>query len=289
MDNKITLIKFIPLLIRKIRDDSILAYAYHLTYNLLLSFFPFLIFLMTLVGFADLDSSAILSPLESYLPNEVYKLISDIVIDVVDQQRNGLMSFSILLAVYSASGGFRSFMEGTNKAMGVSEKRNIFIRYLLSVFWVILFSFAIVLALLGIVFGQQIINMMQRYSSFLPFKELLEIFRIVIPEIVVFLLILAFYMLVPGQKVCFRCAISGAIFTTTAWNIFTIIFQFYVNTYANYSKLYGALGAVIALLLWLLLTSMIMLIGVEINALLMDLEIVKNPAFDSARKSREYQ
>lgn len=84
-------------------------------------------------------------------------------------------------------------------------------------------------------------------------------------------------MFVPAQRICFRCAIPGALLTTTAWIIFTMLFQIYVNTYANYSRFYGTLGAVIILLLWLLFTSVIMLLGLELNAILQELNIVKAP------------
>lgn len=282
---RISLIHFIKLLIIRIRHDGISAYAYHLTYNLLLSFFPLLIFLVTLVGYASLDSSVILVPLETYLPKEVYKLASEIVIDVVDRQRDGLMSFSILVAIYSASGGFRAFMEGTNRAMRVPERRNIIIRFLISIISVILFGIAIVIALLGIVFGQQIISLLDKFPSFLALKELLQFFRFIVPEAILFLLLLTFYMFVPAKNVCFRCAVPGAIFTTLTWTAFTLLFQYYVNTYANYSKFYGALGAVIVLMLWLLLTSMIMLFGVEINALMVELGIIKAPNKKNAKNS----
>jgi membrane protein len=232
---------------------------------------------MTLIGYANLDSSAILSSMEAYLPAEVYSFIADIVVDVVDKQRDGLLSFSILFAVYYSSSGFRSFMEASNRALGIRERRNIILRFLVSVFCVILFALSILLALLGIVFGQQIINLASSYSQSFPLVEVLKVLRIIIPELLVFLLILSFYIFVPAQRICFRCAIPGAIFATLTWTIFTMLFQFYVNSYTNYSKFYGALGTVIILLLWLLLTSIIMLIGIEINALLMELDIVKKP------------
>lgn len=277
MKSRITPVKFIKLLVKRCGEDQITEYAYHMTYNLLLSFFPFIIFLMTLVGYMDLDSSVVLRSLEIYLPQNVYQLVSEIIIDVFDRQRDGLMSFSIIFAVYAASGGFRAFIKACNRAMKVKEERHIVKLYLQSFFWVILFATAILLSLLGIVFGENIINLIYRYIKTSGNRRLLHIFRILIPEIITFLLFLSFYMFVPAQKVCFRCAITGTVFTTSSWIIFTMLFQLYVNNYANYSRFYGTLGAVVALLLWLLLTSIIMLIGVEINALLIDLNIVKPP------------
>lgn len=275
MRKKISPVKFIVHLAIRFRKDNIMAYAYTMTYSLLLSFFPFLIFLMTLVGYSDLDSSLILPSLGSYLPDEVYTLVSEIVTEVLDHQRNGLMSFSGIFAAYAASGGFRSFMEASNRILGIKERRNVIFRYILSVFWVILLSIAIVFALLSIVFGQQILNLLYRY---IPHSiDLFQIYRIIVPEIFIFLLFLSFYMFVPAQRICFRCAIPGALLTTTAWIIFTMLFQIYVNTYANYSRFYGTLGAVIILLLWLLFTSVIMLLGLELNAILQELNIVKAP------------
>ncbi|NLM75490.1 MAG: YihY/virulence factor BrkB family protein [Clostridiaceae bacterium] len=273
MKKRIGIVKFTKMLIKRCSEDNITQYAYHLTYALLLSFFPFLIFLITLIGYSQLDSSVVLTSLRNFLPDDVYNLISGIVIEVVDNQQDGLMSFSIIFAIFSASGGFRAFMRASNRAMRIEEKRNIIVQYILSIFWVILLALGIILALLGIVFGEYLINLTYKFFTSAASSKLLHVFRIIIPQIFIFLLFLSFYMFVPAEKICFRCAITGTVFTTSAWIIFTMGFQYYVNNFANYSRFYGTLGAVVALMLWLSLTSIIMLIGVEINALLMELKI----------------
>ncbi|NMA64671.1 MAG: YihY/virulence factor BrkB family protein [Clostridiaceae bacterium] len=277
MEKRIGLIKFTKLLIKRCGEDNITQYAYHMTYALLLSFFPFLIFLTTLIGYSQLDSSVVLTALSDFLPDEVYKLISGIVIEVVDKQQDGLMPISLIFALYAASGGFRAFMRASNRALRTDENRNIIIQHFLSIFWVVLFALGIILALLGIVFGEYLINLFYEFIKPSGSRKLLHVFRIIIPQVFIFLLFLSFYMFVPAQKVCFRCAITGAVFTTSAWIIFTMAFQHYVNNYSNYSRFYGTLGAVVAFMLWLSLTSTIMLIGVEINALLLELKITTPP------------
>jgi len=273
MKNRINIFKFVRMLIKRCNEDNITQYAYHLTYALLLSFFPFLIFLFTLIGYSQLDSSLILTSLKNFLPEEVYSLVSEIVDEIVDYEQDGLMSVSIIFAILAASGGFRAFIHAANKAMRIEEKRNILVRYLLSVFWVILLALGIILALMGIVFGEFLINLLYKYFAPSTSRKLLHVFRIIIPEVFIFLLFLSFHMFVPAKKVCFRCAITGTVFTTSAWIVFTMAFQYYVSNFTNYSKFYGTLGAVVVLLLWLSLTSTIILIGVEINALLMELNI----------------
>ena len=269
--------KFLLALLKRIDEDNIVAFAYQLTYSFLLAVFPFLIFLFTLIGYSDLDSSAILSTLDSSLPDNVFNMINDIVTDIVDSQRGGLMSLSVFLSIYAASGGFRAFMKGTNKALGISDERFLPLKYLLSIFWVILFALTILLALIGIVFGQQLLDLASYYFPGLPFEGLIKLLRIILPVSFIFILILAFYIFVPAKKVKFRHAFPGAIFSTFTWTVFTLVFQKYVDNFANYSRFYGALGAVIALMLWLLLTSLILLLGVELNAMLIETKNIDDP------------
>jgi membrane protein len=259
--------------------DHMVAYAYQLTYSLLLAVFPFLIFLFTLIGYSNLDSAPILELLQSTLPKNIYELIASVVIDIVDRQRSGLMSLSVFLAVYAASAGFRAFMKATNEALGLKEERNIVTIYLLSLFFVILFALTILLSLIGIVFGQQILDLITHYIPTLPLENLLQILRILLPVAFVFFLILNFYIFVPAKRLRFRYALPGAAFSTITWIVFTFVFQYYVDQFSNYSRFYGALGAVVALMLWLLLTSQILLLGVEWNAVLMELKEVDNPFY----------
>lgn len=266
-------------LFKRVTEDDSLAFAYQLTYSLLLAFFPFLIFLLTLVGYSSIDSSEILSRMQSVLPGEVYKLTAGIVTDVVGQQRGNLLGLSVFLAVYTASGGFRAFMKGTNKAMDMDDKRNIVVKYLSSIIWVVLFAATIIMALIGIVFGNQILSLISAYFPFLPLEGIIQVVRFAIPIGMIFILFVLFYMFVPARNVRVRYAFPGAMFATLGWLLATFAFQVYVDNFANYSRLYGTLGAVVALMLWLLITSMIMLLAAEINALLIELKMADNPYF----------
>lgn len=268
-------VEFIKLFITKSKEDNITEYAYRLTYQLLLSFFPFLAFLMTVISFAELDFSILMSSTETFFPKQVYELIYNITSESKAGQRSNWMSFSLLFSLYAGSGGFRAIMEGANKVTASFEKRSLVLRYVLSIIWTLLFSFAITSALLGIVFGQKIIR---RLKIFLPFgldEPFLNLLRIVVPLVIVFTLFLLINMFVPSQQVCFSCALPGTLFITVVWIAFTLLFGFYVNRYADFSVFYGAIGSVIILLIWLQLTSVILLLGMQMNALFMRLGITK--------------
>jgi len=94
------------------------------------------------------------------------------------------------------------------------------------------------------------------------------------------------YMFVPYRNVKFKYAFPGALFSTLVWIAFTILFQFYINNFANYSRFYGTLGAVIGLLLWLSLTSIIMMLGASLNAYLIERRGIEEPYMRKRKKGR---
>ena len=115
---------FIIYFIVKIRDDDIFALGAQLAYYMILSFFPFLIFLLTLIGFSNLDSMEVLGGLRAILPTSAFELIYNIIIEVIEKQNTGLLGASLLLVVWAASSAFRAVIKGVNKAYGIKETRS---------------------------------------------------------------------------------------------------------------------------------------------------------------------
>jgi len=252
-----------------VRKDDLIPYAHQLTLSLILSVFPFAMFLFTLVGFLNLNSALILDSVERVLPEMVHSFFREIIIDVVDSQRGGLLSFSIILAIYAASGGFRAFMKGCNRVTGSEETRSFIKRYLLSVIWVILFALTLVLALLAIVFSRQIVALLDDIWSVAWLAALTGPLRFIVPVLTMATILTLLFMFGPAVRLRFRQAWPGALFTTLTWVLLTLAFRFYVDHFADYSRFYGALGALIALLIWLQLISTVLLLGVEVNAVLL--------------------
>jgi len=254
---------------RKIEENHLVSYANQLTLSLILAFFPFVIFLFTLLGFLQLDPTSLLEQLAQILPLSVYRQVSGIIEDVLGRQHGQLLSISIVVAIHAASRGFRALTKGSNQVLGLVDRRNFLINYLISVAGVIVFAMTIIIVLVAMVFGQQIINLLMLRFPQLPLYQLIQLSRHVLPVLLIFCILTLFYMFVPARRVRFRAAFPGALFTTIAWTALTLLFQYYVDNFADYSVFYGALGTMVALLLWVQLISTIILLGVEINALLL--------------------
>ena len=118
MSKKLSLRRKMNLLIHlivKIKNDDVFALSSQLAYYLILSFFPFIIFLITLVGFSNLSSIEVMGGLSAILPASVYELTESIVKEVFDKQYTELLGVSILLSVWTASSAFREMFYRTKE------------------------------------------------------------------------------------------------------------------------------------------------------------------------------
>ena len=161
--------EFIIYFVVKIKDDDIFALAAQLAYYLILSFFPFLIFLLTLVGFSNLDSMEVLGALRAVLPTSAFELIYNVIIEIIEKQNTGLLGASLLLVIWSASSAFRAVIKGINKAYGLKENRSFIRRALIAILCTFSLAFVIMLTLVMLVFGRLIGDLL---ASYLPFQRL---------------------------------------------------------------------------------------------------------------------
>jgi len=264
-----TLLEKIVYFIVKVNNDDVFALASQLAYNLILSFFPFLIFIMNLIAFSPLDSLNIISALDTLLPANVLTLVATTLDEIIGTHNVGLLGVSIVLTIWSASSGFRGVVKGLNKAYNIRERRSFVKMLMVSMFFTLALSMVIVLALAALVFG----NVIEEYlMRILPFESVVNVLWDLIRYIVVIVIMIFVFALLyrytPAKKIPWREVIPGSIFSSLGWIGVSLIFSFYVDNFANYSRLYGSLGAVFALMIWLYITSFILIIGAEINSIL---------------------
>lgn len=256
-------------LIVKVKRDDIFSLASQLAYYLVLSFFPFLIFLITLIGFIQPNPEDVLYGMSNLLPTSVFQLIQSTINEVISSQNAGLLGVSILLTIWTASSGFRAVIKGINKAYNLNDKRSYITRSFISYISTIVLAVTIILTLILLVFGQLIGNYL---IALLPLNGLMafiwNILRYVVILIYLILVFATIYRYTPCKRVSWRNTIPGAIFSTFGWIAISLAFSFYINNFGNYSRLYGGLAAVFILMIWLFLMSIIFILGVEINSVL---------------------
>ncbi|MGE7980629.1 YihY/virulence factor BrkB family protein [Psychrobacillus sp. NPDC093200] len=258
-------------LIAHIQRTDITGLAAQLAYFFLLSLFPLLIFIVTLLPYLNLDEAQVFRFIENYAPAEVYKLINGTVSDVLVSRNGGLLSIGILGTIWSASNGMNAIVKSLNRSYDIEETRPFFIVRALSVVFTLLMILLFAVALVLPVFGQQIGTILFSYFGFQEdFVNLWNNIRWTLTPIIMFIVLCALYWIVPNIKLGLRSVFPGAAFATLGWILVSLVFSFYVSNFANYSATYGSIGGIIILMLWLYFTGIILLVGGQINSVMQE-------------------
>lgn len=260
---------FMIYFIVKVKNDDIFALGAQLAYYLMLSFFPFLIFLMMVLGYSSLNSLDIIEGLRNLVPESAFHLIKSIVTEVLNTRSSSILGISVVLTIWTASSGFRAAIKGINKAYEIKETRSFLKRVIIAIICTFLLVITIFGTLILLVFG----NILGDYlANILPFEFAIKtLWNWLRYGIIIFTMMVVFaglYRYTPCKRMSWREVFPGAVVSTIGWLITSMGFSFYVNNFSNYSQLYGSLGAVFILMTWLYLSSMIFILGVEINAVL---------------------
>lgn len=261
------MLKDLKQLVSRVIDDDITALAAQLTYYLLLSFFPFLLLLLTMLGYSELQSKDVLVYLSQVMPKSAFDLIYNTVISVLDSRNGNVLSLSIVGIVWTGSSGFRAIMKGLNKAYDEKETRPYWKVLTISILFMIGLVVVIIVAVALVVFGQMIgegiAASLHVSDNFLLSWDFIRYLVTLGGMVFIFA---ALYHFTPCKRLTWREVMPGATFSTLGWLISSLGFAYYVNNFNNYSGVYGSIGAVIVLMLWLYITSIIILLGGEINA-----------------------
>ncbi|NLT57849.1 MAG: YihY/virulence factor BrkB family protein [Clostridiales bacterium] len=248
-------------------EDRVNEAAAHLAYFFLFSVFPIVIFLNALLALFAFDPNLLLS-LETVIPQPLLELLSAYLGYLQRARSATLMYTGLALALWFFSRATRSLILDINKAMRIRRQRGPLHLFLLSMLLTVGLLFSVLLALLFVVTGRQV---MQWVGQWLPtLVSLIEAWQPLRPLVTAgyfFVLLLAMYTVAPARPVRLAEALPGTLFAMAAWLASSMLFSLYVDNFSRYSLLYGSLGAIIVLMLWLYLLGVVLVMGAHLNAI----------------------
>lgn len=262
-------VDFFKQLYKKIQHDDVQGLSAQLAFYLILSFFPFLIFIMTIIGYASISIKDKIKYLEEVMPAEAVTIIEEIVNEVSDGRSQALLSFGMLATLWTASRGINAIIKGLNRAYDIGESRVFWKVRGISLLVTLGIGLVILLSALLLVFGTwlrtKIIKMMDLPEGL---YQLMSSLQYAVPVVIMFIVFSLLYWIAPNRRISFKEVLPGAAFTTISWILTSVLFSLYVNQFGDFSKTYGSLGGVTILLIWLYISSVVLLVGGEINAIL---------------------
>ena len=265
MNGQNRLVYLIKRMVYRYFSDGIPQAAAELSYFLLFSMFPLLMFVNSMLAQLDLSIEDA-APVLEMLPSSLQQLINGYLLQLSGMPSFSPMLIGIGLTLYFLSRAVRSMMRTVNDIFHVEVSRGMVREVLISLGITAGFLVSVVCSFVLVVAGRMLLRLLPRV---LPVPQAaLDLTRdagfwVMIAFIFVFLML--FNRVVPNLHLKFREVWPGALFSLLAWIFVSWAFSFYVDNLAQYSVLYGSLGTIIVLMLWLYIVSMILLMGPQLN------------------------
>jgi membrane protein len=255
--------------LKEIQKEALLNKASSLAYNFMLAIFPGIIFLFALIpflpnGFQD-QLMAIISLI---LPHKAFEAFESTITEIVKIQNGKLLSFGILFSLIFATNGVDSLMMAFNKSSLIMETRSWFQRRLIALILTLVIFLSIIICIGAMIVGEIALNYINEglgiQGNFVYY--VIQITRWALLGVLYFVTISVLYRYGPSHYKKWKLFSAGSWLATILAFISIWGFSFYINNFGSYNKLYGSIGTLIVIMIWLYLNSLILLIGFELNA-----------------------
>jgi membrane protein len=271
---------------KEIQKDSLVNKASSLAYNFMLAIFPGIIFLFTLIpfipkriGFQD----QLMVLLQLILPKQAYIAFESTIAEIIKIQNGKLLSFGIILSVFFATNGMHNLMKAFNKSSLIVETRSWLKQRLIALILTSVIAVSLIVTIAAMTAGEYLLNSINKglhikgnFTSYL-----IDISRWTLLGLLYFVTISFLYRYGPANTKKWKFFSAGSWLATILAFLTIWAFSFYINHFGSYNKVYGSIGTLIVIMIWLYLNSLILLIGFELNASVdlskRSIKIIKQP------------
>jgi membrane protein len=253
-----------------IRKGGIQMRASAISFDFFLAIFPAIIFFFTLIPYIPVVGiqDKIMSYLQEVLPPYTYEAVQSTIYDIISQQRGGLLSFGFIFALFVSTNGVNSMLDGFNKSYHGLEMRTGFKKWLTSL------SLTLLVAVI-IIFSITLILITEFASGYLAKKDILNaganIFLLrsatwVILLVTSLVTISCLYYYGPSKRNRRPFISVGSVTATVLLAITSVAFNYFISNFSQYNKIYGSIGTLIIILIWINFNTLQLIIGFELNA-----------------------
>lgn len=249
--------------------DEVMDRAAALSYYLLFSVFPALLFMTALLGLLPSPNlmDRLIVYLDRVLPPDAASLLRKTLAEILRGAAGSVLSVGALTALWAASAGMISVINALDIAYDVEDRRPWWRRRLVAVALTLVFMLFTVTALVFLVLGPRLAEALAARLGLGPLFALAwRLLEWPVAGLVVLTGLALVYYLAPAKQQAWRWVTPGSVFALVAWLLGSAGLRLYVQHVANYNATYGSIGAVILLLLWLYLSGLALLVGAEIDA-----------------------
>lgn len=269
----------------KINKDNVAAYAAESSFFIIVCFFPFILFLFTIIQYTPITEHMLLEFFITVTPSQIMPFIEAAINEIYSRSSVTLISITAISTLWISGKAFMGITQGLNSIYGVEEKRNYMFRRIVASLYTLLLIVVIVLILMLLVFGNKIFNIL---SGVFPLLALIvgEILRYktLIVQCLLTLFFMMLYKFVPSRHGSLVKELPGALFAAIGWQAFSFLYSLYINNSSGFAMMYGSLASIVFTMLWLYFCISIVFYGAEINTFI-EHRIINLPMILRIRKS----
>lgn len=292
----VSLYKIVKIFFKNLQEDEIMDRANGVAFNFILATFPAIIFLFTLIPyfthyFPEINQDSIMAFLKELMPASMFDVASGTVLDIVSNQRGGLLTLGFFFAMYLSTNGMMALMRAFNSCYKTVENRSGLKTRVIATGLTFNMAISLFLTIILLIIGQLVLEYVMGHLREFDLVDLdsatvflLLALRFLVIFIVFFLSISTIYYFGPAIHYNWRFFSVGSLVATLLTIAVSYGFSFYITNFGTYNKVYGSIGVLIALMVWIQLITVVLLIGYEINASIH--EAIRAEALWKARKYR---
>lgn len=257
---------------REYVQDEVTVYAAQASFFLILSFFPFVMLLLSLIQLIPALSQAdLLAVFSRLLPEQLEPLVRSIVYDLYTIAPAAILSATTVATIWSASRGMLGIERGLNRITDCTRRRNYLLSRLISSIYTVILILVCILSLVLMVFGSALQALLLHQLPFLIWTApYLNGLRALLSFGILIGFFMALYTCLPYERQKWKNQLPGAVLSTLGWFCCSYGFSIYFRHFSSYSYMYGSLAAVMILMLWLYFCICILFLGAEVNQHLHD-------------------
>lgn len=258
----------------RITRDDFFGTAAEMSYMFALGIFPFVTFVVAVFGWLGKRSliDSVIAFFRNIVPQDVVNLIISVVQEVLIFDKGGIMAtICLIITIFLAANAIAVVIKGLNKAYNVEEKRSFLHTRILAIVMVLVNALVAFLSVNLIIFGKVILNYIFQYTNIeLYWIQFFSIARWPLAFFALYAISALNYYILPcvdGVEAIKRRSIKiGSLFFCSFWLLGSALFSVYINNLNTYNRVYGTIGVFAILLVWLYYTSLIILVGGELNS-----------------------
>ncbi|OJF92154.1 YihY/virulence factor BrkB family protein [Alkalibacterium sp. 20] len=283
------LVRFIKIAQSNWERGTINQSAAEMAYFLLLSLFPILLVLANIIPLLPINSDEILNIAQDFVPQDIYNVLEPVILNYLESGSGGAISFGLLAALWSASRVITILRRVLDDVYGSTQTSNFVIGRIISLITMVAIILVIGMAIFAFVFGEQILVFAQETIGItIPFIQQFLLLRWVVLIVILFLVFLIVFWFVPNHHLTFKYSYQGAIFATVGWVALTEGFSIILNFAGGDAVANATFGAFIALMVFLYLSSLILLFGALINAMIFEWKnYISVPEYEAKKRNEK--